>query len=132
MCVCVHIGIYSNTIEHCILVVLYTVPTIGTLQFSLAMYGYIGIIKGRALSSMNNSICFTTSTHYNARPSTHLREMTLLSFPSSLPSSVAWSSLQTSSLPTTTVLTHHCMLQRSSGRWERWDERDGDRWLENT
>ena len=44
---------------------------------------------------MNNSICYTTPTHYNARPSTHLREMTLLRLPSSLPSSVAWFSLQT-------------------------------------
>ena len=39
VCVYVHIGKYSNTIEHCILVVLYTVPTIGTLQLALAMYG---------------------------------------------------------------------------------------------
>ena len=45
----------------------------------------------------------------------HLREMTLVCLLSSLPSSLAWSSLQTPSLPITAVLMHNRMLQRSSG-----------------
>ena len=51
--------------------------------------------------------------------------------PSSLPSSVM--TITAESITTNpTVLMYNCMLQRSSGQWGRWDERNGIRWLEHT
>ena len=95
----------------------------------------IGItIQGRALPpipSMHNSIdslmtighchlwtipfVYAAPTHYKVRPSTHLREM-ILSLPSSLPSSVAWSSLQTHRT------NHHCPHAPLHATEEQWTE----------
>ena len=62
VCVCVHIGIYSNTNK-----TLYSCSVIySSHHWDIAVctgHVWIGIMKGRVLPSMNNSICYITSTH---------------------------------------------------------------------
>ena len=64
---------------------------------------------------MNNSICYTTSTHYNARASTHLREMTLFKFP------IFTAIISSMVLIADFIITnHHCPHTPSHATEEQW------------